>query len=218
MNRPTAALTLASLLFCLCIHAQKDTLRIASGELLHQGDSLYDSSQYRRAIQAFSRVEPYDTNYVRALYGLSLCYYADSQYNKSIDYCRKALSLKEDAEKWPDIINHYGNVLDAAGLREQALNTYDSGIRQYPAYGYFYHNKGSTLLGLNKYAEAEKVLQQGLMVSPYTYSLYFKLGVAALTQGKLVPATLCFTTYLLMTPEGRYHSNCISFLSAIAKY
>jgi len=218
MNRTTAVLMQASLLFSLCTHAQKDTFRIASGELLHQGDSLYDSSQYRRAIQTFSRVEPNDTNYVRALYGISLCYYADSQFNKSADYCRKALSLNEDAEKWPDIINHYGNSLDVADLHDQALNIYDSGIHRYPAYGFFYLNKGSTLMGLKKYAEAEKVFQQGLMVSPYTYSLYFKLGVVALTQGKLIPATLCFTTYLLMTPEGRYHSNCISFLSAITKY
>ncbi|HVU56360.1 MAG TPA: tetratricopeptide repeat protein [Puia sp.] len=217
MNRSTAVLLLASLLTCLCTHAQKDSIRIASGELLQKGDSLYDSSQYQRAIQTFNQVEPYDTNYVRALYGISLCYYADSQYDKSAEYCRKALALNEDAEKWPDIINHYGNSLDVQEKHEEAMRIYDSGMHKYPAYGFFYLNKGATLIGMKRYADAEKVLQQGLMVSPYTYSLYFKLGAAALNQGKLVPATLCFTAYLLMTPEGRHHSSCISFLSAISK-
>jgi antitoxin component YwqK of YwqJK toxin-antitoxin module/Tfp pilus assembly protein PilF len=217
MNRSTVVLILASLLSCLCTSAQKDSFRIASGELLHQGDSLYDSAQYRLALQTFSRVEPYDTNYSRALYGVSLCYYADSQYDKSAEYSRASLALKEDAEKWPDIINHYGNSLDAAGKYDQAINVFDSGIHQYPAYGYFYLNKGISLIGLKKYADAEKIFQQGLMVSPYLYSLYFRLGLVAMQQGKLVPAMLCFTTYLLMTPEGKYHKNCINYLSAITR-
>lgn len=197
---------------------KKDPVHISSGDLLAKGTNLYDSSRYEQAIDVLKLVERGDTNYVRALYSLSLCYYAQEQYAKSTEYCRKALQLNKDFEKvQPELLNQYGNSLDADGKAEEALAVYDSAIRRYPVYVLFYINKGNSLLTQKRYREAEVVLQQGLMINPYSYGIHFRLGLAAMHLGKTIPAMFCFTTSLLISPDSKYHSKCVDNLSAISK-
>ena len=67
-----------------------------SGQWLEEGDKLYDSSQYKQAIEAFRQVDRSDTNYVRSLYGIAMSYLADSQYDAAAEYCRLALATHTD--------------------------------------------------------------------------------------------------------------------------
>ena len=209
-------LSICLVLVSLFAAAQNNPL-IVSGDLIHEGSKLYDSGAYQKAIAVFTRIDGNDTNYVRALYGIGLCYYADSQFNKSVVYCEKALALDSDPEKIPDVYNHYGNSLDAAGDPARALRVFDSAMAKYPAYSLFYLNKGTVLMKQKRYAEAEAVFQQGLLIDPYSYSSHYKLGLCALDQGKLIPAFLSLMGYLLMSPEGKYSGSCINLLHAMAR-
>jgi len=199
------------------LFAQENNPHIVSGDLLEQGDALYDSGQYKKAIALLSRIDGNDTNYVRSLYGLSLAYAADSQFDAAIQSCKLALKAGTDPEKIPDVYNQYGNAMDAAGFSGNALLIYDSAMRKYPGVSIYYMNKGTTLIRLKRYAEAEKVLQKGILMDPYSYSSHFKLAVCALNQGKLIPAFYSLLGYLLLSPDGRYGGNAINLLSAIAK-
>ena len=198
------------------VTAQQNNPLIQSGALLEQASRLYDSAAYRKCIEIYRKIDCNDTNYVRALYGMSICYYADSQYNESARCCQKALSLTIDREQEPDLFNQYGNSVDAAGDPARALQIYDSGVHKYPAFSLLEMNKGSVLMELERYAESEAVLKRLLLKDPYAYSAHFKLAVCALHQGKLIPAFLGLTGYLLMYPEGRYSSNAIKLLSNIS--
>jgi antitoxin component YwqK of YwqJK toxin-antitoxin module/Tfp pilus assembly protein PilF len=190
---------------------------IVSGDLIHEGTVLYDSGAYRKAIPVFEKIDGNDTNYVRALYGISLCYFADSQFNKSVAYCEKALALDSDPEKVPDVYNQYANSVDAAGDPARALRIFDTAIAKYPAYSLLYLNKGTVLFRQKHYAQAEAVFQQALLIDPYSYSSHYKLGLSALNQGKLIPAFLSLMGYLLASPEGKYHSSCLNLLNALSK-
>jgi antitoxin component YwqK of YwqJK toxin-antitoxin module/Tfp pilus assembly protein PilF len=189
---------------------------VPSGVLLDSGVALYDSGAYRQAIDVLHQINRNDTNYVKALYNIGLCCYDDSQYVKSVYYNQLALTLRSDPEQEPLLLNQYGNSVDAAGETVRAIGIFDSAIRRYPGYSLLYMNKATMLYKLKRYAEAEAVFQQTLLLDPFSYGSHFKLGMCALNQGKLIPAMLCFIGYLLVDPEGNFHDNCIAMLKSIA--
>ncbi len=202
--------------FSFTCFAQKIEL-INSGELIKSGTMAHDSGQYKKALAIYSKIPRSDTNYVRSLYERAVTCEADSQYKQAITFCQEALALPEQREYVPDLYNEYGNCLHEAGDAEKALKVFDDAIVKYPAYGLFYFNKGVVLIDLARYAEAEALFQQAILVNPYLYSAHYQLGLAALHQGKIMPAFLCFTGYLLMNPAGRYYSKSIGFLDQIAR-
>ena len=196
--------------------AQTSTQLIPSGQWLTEGDKLYDSGQNNKAREIFSRIDRNDTNYVRSLYGISLTYYADSQFDASVKYSRMALSEGTDPEKEPDLYCQYANATDAAGAPQKAIAICDSGLKKYPVYTLLYINKGAFLTQMGRYAEAEAVFKQSLLIDPYS-GAHYRLGLIALNEGKLVPAFFSFLGYLLMSPDGKYYANTINLLNAIAK-
>jgi len=80
-----------------------------------------------------------------------------------------------------------------------------------------YFNKGVVQLSSKRYTDAEALFQKALMINPYMYSAHYQLGLAALRQGKIIPAYLCFIGYLLVNPSGRYSANAINLLSQMSK-
>jgi len=206
-----AAITIPSLTF-----AQKIEL-INSGELIKRATMVHDSGQYKKALSIYDKISRSDTNYVWSLYERAMTCEADSQFNRAIKYCEEALSLPEQRDYEPDIYNIYGNTLHDSGQAEKALTVFDAAIAKYPSYALLYFNKGVVQLALKRYPEAEALFQKALMVNPYMYSAHYQLGLTALQQGKIIPAYLCFTGYLLMTPSGKYWSKSINLLNQISK-
>ncbi|MFC0518713.1 hypothetical protein ACFFGT_31150 [Mucilaginibacter angelicae] len=196
--------------------AQKVEL-INSGELINKAITLYDSSQHKTALKLLSKVNRSDTNYVRAVYEKAINCEADSQFTQAIKYCQEGLALKEQREFEPDFYNSYGNTLNDMKQPENAIRVFDIAIAKYPAYSLLYFNKGIALIALKRYADAEAQFQKTLLINPYMYSAHYQLGIAALQQGKIIPAFLSFTGYLLVNPQGKYWSKSINLLDKITK-
>ena len=81
----------------------------------------------------------------------------------------------------------------------------------------FICNKGTTLIKLNRYAEAQEVFKQCILINPYQASAHYKLGMCALEQGHVIQSFLSQIYYLLLQPSGRYQSNCIASLGKISR-
>ncbi len=196
--------------------AQKIEL-INSGELLKQGMMAHDSGQYKKALSIYNRISRSDTNYVWSLYERAMTCEVDSQYKQAIRYCEEAFSLHEQREYIPDLYNVYGNSLHADGQAEKAIKVFDKAIALYPASALLYFNKGVILLDEKRYPEAEAVFQKAILINPYMYSAHYQLGLAAIRQGKIIPAYLCFTGYLMVNPSGKYWSKSINGLNQISR-
>ncbi|HET9055961.1 MAG TPA: tetratricopeptide repeat protein [Chitinophagaceae bacterium] len=201
----------------LNILAQQNNPLINSGETIKEGIKLSDEGKYKEAIDYFIKVSPSDTNYVWALYEIAYASQSDSQYVVAKEYCEKALSLDEDPERLPALLTLYANTIDILGNEEEALKIYDSALQKFPAYSPLYLNKGVTLMSLKKYKEAEEVLKTSLLIDPYNYSAHFRLGQAAINQGKIIQAFLSFIAYQMMVPGGRYQSSSITLMRVISK-
>jgi antitoxin component YwqK of YwqJK toxin-antitoxin module/Tfp pilus assembly protein PilF len=196
--------------------SQKDA-PINSGELIKSADQLYDSGEYKKSLSLYDQVDRSDTNYVRSLYGRALSYQADSQFQKAIRVCEEALQLKSHREYEPDIYITYANDLKSDGQKEKSMSIFNEAIGKFPSYSLLYVNKGFALFEQERYAEAESVFKETLLINPYQFSAHFFLGLCAIHEGKIVPAFLSFVGYLLINPEGKYSKRCINILSAISK-
>ena len=189
---------------------------INSGEEIQKGIELYDSGKYKQALMLYDQINRSDTNYVRALYEKALTCEADSLYEKAITYCREGLSLQPQREYEPELYNTYGNILLDIGKKNEAIKVFDEAIRKYPAFSLFYFNKGVVYLTSDRYDEAEQMFRTTLLINPYMYSAHYQLGIAALRQGKIIPAFLSFIGYLLVSPDGKYSGKSISLLNEIS--
>ncbi|HZY36054.1 MAG TPA: tetratricopeptide repeat protein [Mucilaginibacter sp.] len=195
--------------------AQKFEL-VNSGDIIKQCAVLYDSGKYKQALD-LNKINRSDTNYVWSLYEKAISCEADSQYTQAVKYCEEGLALKEQREWEPELYNTYGNSLMDLKQRDKARTVFDQAIAKYPSYALFYFNKGVTFMGESRWAEAETWFQKSLMISPYMYSAHYQLGLAALNQGKIIPAYLSFVAYLLMTPDGKYWSKSIHYINEISR-
>jgi antitoxin component YwqK of YwqJK toxin-antitoxin module/Tfp pilus assembly protein PilF len=213
----TKALLVALILCSTISRAQTTVNLINSAELLEEGVRLHQEGKYKEAIEVYNKIGPADTNYILSLYEKAYACEADSQYARGMQYCEEALAAKQDLKRLPGILNLYGMLFDDMQKYERALQLYDSTISLYPSYSFPYINKSVTLLKLKEYAKAEQLMQQAILMDPYNATFHFQLGATALSQGKVVPAFLAFSTSLFISPEGKYSGKCISYLSSISR-
>jgi antitoxin component YwqK of YwqJK toxin-antitoxin module len=183
--------------------------------ILEKGDSLQKEKKYKEAIDLYQQIYINDTNYHRGIYETSVCYYADSQFNKALEVSSYGLTLQ--SEERPSLYNLQGNILDDMGKPQQAMLYYDSAISIYPQYVSPYINKATLQLRQKKFAEAESFLQQAAFIFPYSASVHYKLGIAAINQGKLIQGFLSITHSLLVEPSNGNLQNAVAILSSMSK-
>ncbi|MBC8035127.1 MAG: tetratricopeptide repeat protein [Chitinophagaceae bacterium] len=214
---PKTLMALCLFLSTLSSFAQDKNPLINSGELIKKGVALHDEGKYKEALELYNKIEFSDTNYVRALYERAMTCEADSQFQEALATCEEAMLLAEDKELEPLLYTAYGSILDNLDQKERALKVLDSAIVKYPAYINFYINKATTFIRMERFADAEKVLQEAVLIEPTSSTAHFKLGIASMQQGKSVQAFLAFMTSLLIRPEGKYNKSCITLLNSISK-
>jgi len=199
----------------LLCYGQENNPLINSGELIEKAIQFHDEGKYKSAIEIYKKIPRGDTNYYRAVYEMAYSQMTDSQYaasRKSVE-----IGLAEPNDRWAEFYTLYGNILDDMGEPERALRIYDSAIVLYPAFTDLYLNKGTTLIKLKRYAEAEEILKQTILINPYVASAHYKLGVCAIQRGAVMQTFLSHINYLLIQPNGRYQNAAISSLSTISK-
>lgn len=199
----------------IILPAQQHNPLINAKEIIQQAVELHDQGKYAEAIAQYQRIPYGDSSYFQALYEIGLSQMQDSQFVAALATVEKGLRKPND--RWPEFYSLKGNLVDDMGDPEKALRIYDTALQLYPANTDLHLNKGTTLLKLKRFQDAENVFKQGLLINPYQASCHYKLGYAAYSQGKILPAFLSFTYYLLLQPSGRYQGLSINFLSTIGK-
>ena len=189
---------------------------VNSGELLKKAVKLHDENKFKEAVALFRQIPRNDTNYVLALYEQALSLQADSNYPAALQAVRLGLETGDEDQELL-LLTLRASIVDDTGNTAGAVALYDSALMKYPRAQNLRLNKAVSLMRLNKYTDAEKLLQQILVSNPYYSSAHFRLGQCALQRGDLIPALMCFYTYLLNSPAGPYSQASIKLLGNISK-
>lgn len=215
-TNPHLRLTLAAAVCLLWIASTAQTSKELpnSGDIISQGEKLYDNGHFKEALALYRKVSPSDTDYSTILHELSMTAYQDSDFVGAKRYAEQGLKrFPENALDWYVL---RAQAEDDMGDKDSAVADYDRVITQNP-YNYSgWFNKGVCLFREERIPEAKACFERCLLIYPYQTSAHYFIGLIAVKNGSLAPAMLSFMTALVMNPEGRYTKKIIGFMTAIA--
>jgi len=130
------------------------------------------NSEWKDSFTLWSAVaREYPDNYM-AYFNLGVAHVASEQYDKGIEYYRKAVSIKPDyAEAYYNLGVAYGGL----GKYDDALDSYKQAIGIKPDYGAAYCNLGGTYVWLGRYSEAVESYKEALRINPSDANTLYNL-------------------------------------------
>lgn len=188
---------------------------INSGAIMQEASKQFEEKNYKNAIGLYQNISKSDTNYNNALYELSYAYYADSQYDKSLQAAAEGIRL------FPEMKGKFmllqASVLDDMDKKTEAIQMYTQCI-QLDVFDYSAHyNRAVTYNQMEQYDSAFADLKKCLLINPFYASGHYLMAMHYLRKGNIVASVLALQTYLIIAPEGRYLNGSIQWLSKIAK-
>lgn len=188
-------LLISPVLVCLLTsaYAQPDSL-IHSGRQIQKAKILSDSGAYDLAIREIKRIDPRDTNYVRALADLADLYLSTKKYDEAIQTTREGLQ-KPSAFRSGMLVTQ-GMALSQQGEFDQAKAVFEAGTKEFPFYPAFLLHHGKMLYAAGKYAEAEKMFFEALTHSPFNAISHLYLGIISMRRGEKVRGMMAMGLYM----------------------
>src|SRR5712691_2490029 len=117
-------------------------------ELLRDAVRLHDQENYKGAITGYLEILKENPDDISALYELGFSYFANREYQKSLDVAYKGAQYKSELLK--GFYTLIGNDLDHLGQSEQAIKVYREGIEQFPSDVQLHYNLAIALVVAKK--------------------------------------------------------------------
>ncbi|UKB82903.1 tetratricopeptide repeat protein [Chryseobacterium sp. MEBOG06] len=152
------------------INAQKTTFKCKE---VYDAVKLIDEEKYDEAIVILKECEIKDPEDYTYPYEIALAYI------KKTDY-KNAILLLEKIKGYSNINDYYyallGNAYDLSGNPEQAIKSYDEGLKKFPASGRLYLEKGVVLESQGKIKAAVETYEKGIRAEPMYPSNYYRIS------------------------------------------
>lgn len=176
-------------------------------EYLSKGIEAHDKENYRTAIDNYLKIKEGDTAYYLATYELGLSYVHFEKPDSAIYYLKKGLKRKSEYHR--DMMILLGQAYDSNKEYENALKTFDEGIKIYPNSYKLYFERGICYYMQKKYDLAVSDFQKSILLNPYFASAHMRLAEILLKNDQLVPGTLSTMNFLLLEPGTERSQNAI---------
>lgn len=164
----TSTCTLIILLSFQFVHAQKQTYKC---EKIYDAIKLVDEKKYNEGIAMLKECEKIDPKAYTYPYEIALAYTYQEDYKSAISQLEK---IKNHDNIEANYFALLGNNYDYLNNTEQAIKTYDEGLKRFPNSGNLYLEKGVMLEFEKKYSEAVKTYEKGIQVAPSYPSNYYR--------------------------------------------
>jgi tetratricopeptide repeat protein len=165
------------------------------------GIMLYDQHKYDEAIGRYEEVLKDNGDDTVALYELALAYAGKKDTQKAIDLAAKGTQYKTPPTQLAQFYAMIGNLLDAAGEPQRAIEVYKKGIEYAPGAGSLYYNMAVTYsAGLHELESTKKTLKQGAAADPTHAGTQLMLGKLFLADDLKTPALFALSRFLLLEP------------------
>lgn len=188
---------------------------VDSRETIMKGISLYDSAQYKKAIEAYKEVHECDTNYALAQYEMAMAYQADTAWLLAKAVIEEGLKARNPARR--DLLLLLAANYDYRNKRDSSVWLYDSIIRRYPNDNQAWYEKGIVLFKEGRYDDALTCVQQSLMINPGHFRSHYISATIYALQGRLTEAMIAAQMSLLMTQNTTLARQAIVVMNGIAE-
>ncbi|MBW8523248.1 hypothetical protein K0U91_10745 [Chryseobacterium chendengshani] len=160
----------AFLYLSIMIFAQKKTFKC---EKIYDAIKLVDAKKYDEGIAILKECEKIDSKDITYPYEIALAYTYKGDYKNAVSQLEKIKNYENIHDSYFALL---GNNFDYLNNPEQAIKTYDDGLKKFPNSGKLYLEKGVVFEFEKKYAEAVKTYEKGISVQPDYPSNYFRVA------------------------------------------
>lgn len=200
-------------LLSLFSYSQKDYSFIyQSDSIIKSGVILHDNGKFDEAIQKYKLVNELDPNFYKAQSEIAVSLFS----LKNNDELGKHLGKLYDSgemENFPDLYIKYGSYLDDVNQLDKAQEVFKAGEKHLSNYASFMYNYAIHHIKKKNNQEAVNYLKRSILINPNYASSHFMLGLLACENGNISEGTLCFITYLMIAPDGRFSKDAAKILS-----
>ena len=168
-------------------------------EMLQDAVRLHDKGNYDGAIAGYLEILKENPDDISALYELGFSYFANREYQKSLDIANKGARYKSNL--LAGFYTLMGNDLDHLGQADKAIKVYNEGIKQFPGDVQLHYNLAIALAGAKKADEAKKSFKNALSINPDHPSSHFGLSRLYQEENYKIPALLAACRFLVLEPK-----------------
>ncbi|MFN7975494.1 MAG: tetratricopeptide repeat protein [Acidobacteriota bacterium] len=177
---------------------------IPQKEQLQKGVELHEKGDFDGAIAVYKAVLKENPKNVVAFYEMALTYESKGDQAQCIATVDAALKLPAiDPAIESNLVMCKANCLDESGRQDEAIKTYEAGIKKSPDDPQLLFNLAITRLQRGENAAARKLLQHDAEVAPLHASAHFQLAAAYAGDDYRAPAVLALMRYLTLDPSSR---------------
>lgn len=191
------------LLFCispLFLFAQKNIEMESSHELIVKGMENHDKKEYYDAIKKYKKVSVNDTNYFDAQYEMALSYIELEEFAFAQKILKNLIKSEVPFESMAQVYRMLAQTYEGQKNLEEAIKTYDEGIKLFPMNHSLYFSKGITYETFEKHQEAIDCYKQALKVNLNHPGSHLRLGNIAAREGQFAQSYMSFMAFLLLEP------------------
>lgn len=204
--KTTTQLLVIFMLFIGNIYGQTSPIEI----LIENGVQFHDKGDYKAAIDQYKMALKLDKKSSLANYEIASSYFSLKEYEKAIEHANVIIANKKQYVDNAYILK--GSALDLSGKPQDAIKTYEKGIKAYPNNCLLQYNLGYTYYNMNDYKKAETALQNALKINPAHSSSHLLLGYTMSNQNSRVKTILALYNFLLLEPTGNRAKNAYELL------
>ena len=197
--------------FFLIVFTAAAIAQTESDQKINEGIELHDKGEYESAIRKYDEVLKSDPGNTRALYEKSYSLFHMKKYDECEVLCKQLLQGKQYRK---EVYVQYGNLLDITNRQKESLELYDKGIKEFPDFSLLYFNRGITLSGLDRDADAILSFQQGVKLKPLHASSHYAIGKLTQSDNR-VPAMMALFTFLVIEPESARSAESLGLLNKL---
>ncbi|MCM4155681.1 hypothetical protein [Gramella sp. AN32] len=154
-----------------------------------------------RIFTALNKVNKNDSIYAVSLVTKSYYLLNSDRNQEALETLEEGLSL-EDWEQQISFLVNKGVVLKKMEKYKEALEFYDSALKNYPVNASLLLGKAAILESMDKPEETYETIKKALIYNPFSTDAHIKLGKLAYDQNNTTLATMCFDMALLINPDG----------------
>lgn len=168
---------------------------------VEEGIVLHDKGDYQGAITKYDEALQLDKDNLFALAEKVLTLNTMQKYDEVIKISKYVLEHYKEGSELKNIYVSLANALDESNNPEEALKTYEEGIKKFPDYYQLPFNKGITHASLQQYDEAITAFQQALLINPKHAGSINGMARVEKIRGNKIPSILSFCRFFTVEPQ-----------------
>lgn len=181
--------------------------------LVKAGISLHDEGKYAEAVEKYNKALKIDKKSSLVNYELGLTYFTQKEYKKAIKSLDRV--IKNNDKYLKEAFMTKGSCLDLLGKPKEAVQLYETAIKQFPESHLLYYNLALTQFNNKDQNGAEENIIAAITANPAHPTSNYLLGIINANKNKRIKSLLAIHFFLLLEPNSNRSPGALKMIKEL---